>query len=126
MKTLILFFVLSIASVFSIAQPITLSCTKPVYHEIFVKSTSENETVVDTITACDQDSYTTITWAIKAGNTNYSAFSLKSISPLKAQLLVANKRALTKYRNFSLKIRGTDNGKPALYNEHIFTITVSP
>ena len=100
----------------------TNPCITPKYRTIYVNSNAENGAILDTIRACDPDAGTVIKWAITAGNTSYSAFKLVPINALMCQFVLANKNALPVYSTFSITVRGTDNGIPAKYATHVFTV----
>lgn len=79
-----------------------------------------NGTIVGTIIASDPDLNQTISFAIMAGNTN-NAFSVNASN---GKLSVSNSAALNP-GTFSLTVRATDSGTPALYAQANVTVTVT-
>lgn len=73
---------------------------------------SPNGTAVGTVTGTDPDAGQTLTYSIVSGNTN-NAFT---INPTTGAITVANSAALdfATIQKFTLQVKATDNGNPAL------------
>ncbi len=88
-------------------------------------STNENTangTVIGTVVASDPNSGQTLTFSITGGNTN-NTFSINASTGV---ISVANSQSLN-YEvtpSFTLSLRATDNGSPALYSQATVTVNV--
>ncbi|HKR63846.1 MAG TPA: Ig-like domain-containing protein, partial [Thermoanaerobaculia bacterium] len=84
---------------------------------------SANGSVVGTVTATDANSGDHISFSIISGNTG-NAFAINAST---GQITVANALAVNfeQHPTFSLTVRGTDDGSPALSDTAIITINVT-
>ncbi|MBZ0089459.1 MAG: cadherin domain-containing protein, partial [Thermoanaerobaculia bacterium] len=81
-----------------------------------------NGSAVGTVTASDPDAGTILTWSIQSGNAG-GAFAIGA----GGQITVANVAALDfeTTPSFTLAVRATDNGAPALFDEESVTVTLT-
>lgn len=84
---------------------------------------SSNGTIVGSVPATDPDLGQSLTFAIVSGN----AFGAFAINPATGQVTVANAPFLDfeSFPSFTLTIRVTDNGSPALSSTADFTVTLN-
>ena len=82
--------------------------------------TAANGTLLGTVVASDPNPGQTLAYTITSGNTN-GAFALNQSN---GRLTIANASAITG-TSFSLIVRATDNGTPALWSQATITILVT-